>query len=153
VQSTLILSREDGSVISATGFSPDEGSPSGRSQERGASGNPQKEGPAPAEQLASAIFEFVSASNTLSSKMELLSVQNSGRLDITSLSNEENNARPKHHVGKDVDTHDKVGGNEVQLIRMRTKRQEIIIYPDTKFLCCVIQAVGKFGQSNGDGAG
>jgi hypothetical protein len=36
---------------------------------------------------------------------------------------------------------------------MRTKRQEIIIYPDTKFLCCVIQAVGKFGQSNGDSAG
>ena len=153
MQSTLILSREDGSVISATGFSPDEGSPSGRSQERGASGNRPKEGPAPTEQLASAIFEFVSASNTLSSKMELLSVQNSGRLDITSLSNEESNARSKHHVGKDVDTHDKAGGNEVQLIRMRTKRQEIIIYPDAKFLCCVIQAVGKFGQSNGDSAG
>ena len=153
MQSTLILSREDGSVISATGFSPDEASPSGRSQERGASGNPPKEGPAPAEQLASAIFEFVSVSNSLSSKMELLSVQNSGRLDITSLSNEENSARSKHHVGKDVDTHDKVGGNEVQLIRMRTKRQEIIIYPDTKFLCCVIQAIGKFGQSNGDSAG
>ena len=153
MQSTLILSREDGSVISATGFSQDEGSPSGRSQERGASGNPQKEGPAPTELLASAIFEFVSASNSLSSKMELLSVQNSGRLDITSLSNEENSARSKHHVGKDVDTHDKVGGNEVQLIRMRTKRQEIIIYPDTKFLCCVIQAIGKFGQSNSDSAG
>ena len=153
MQSTLILSREDGSVISATGFSPDEGSPSGRSQERGASGNPPKEGPAPAEQLASAIFEFVSASNSLSSRMELLSVQNSGRLDITSLSNEENNARSKHHIGKDADAHDKVGGNEVQLIRMRSKRQEIIIYPDTKFLCCVIQAVGKFGQSDGDSAG
>jgi hypothetical protein len=85
--------------------------------------------------------------------MEVLSVQNSGRLDITSLSNEESNARSKHHIGKDADAHDKVGGNEVQLIRMRTKRQEIIIYPDTKFLCCVIQAVGKFGQSDGDSAG
>jgi hypothetical protein len=69
------------------------------------------------------------------------------------LSNEENNTRSRHHVGKDADTRDKVGENEVQLIRMRTKRQEIIIYPDTKFLCCVIQAVGKFGQSNGDSAG
>jgi hypothetical protein len=153
VQSTLILSREDGSVINATGFLPEEGSQSGRSQERGASGNLLKEGPVPAEQLASAIFEFVLASNSLSSKMELLSVQNSGRLDITSLSNEENNERSRHHVEKDVDTHEKVGGNEVQLIRMRTKRQEIIIYPDTKFLCCVIQAVGKFGHSNGDSAG
>jgi hypothetical protein len=85
--------------------------------------------------------------------MEGLSVQNSGRLDITSLSNEENNARSKRHTGKDADAPDKVGGNEVQLIRMRTKRQEIIIYPDTKFLCCVIQAVGKFGQSDGDNAG
>jgi hypothetical protein len=153
VQSTLILSREDGSVISAIGFSSEEESQGGRSQERGGPGYPPNEGPTLAEQLASAIFEFVSASTSLSSKMELLSMQNSGRLDIASLSHEDNNGRSKAHVGKDTDTYDKAGGNEVQLIRMRTKRQEIIIYPDTKFLCCVIQAVGKFGQSDGDSAG
>jgi hypothetical protein len=30
---------------------------------------------------------------------------------------------------------------------LRTKRQEIIIYPDTNYLCCVVQSVGK--QANG----
>ena len=82
--------------------------------------------------------------------MEMLSLQQDRRLDITSLGNEE---APKHHLDRETDLHDKVGGNEVQLLRMRTKRQEIIIYPDTKFLCCVIQTVGKSGQSNGDSVG
>jgi hypothetical protein len=139
-------------VISATGFSPEQRTQSERSQEKEVSTSPAKEAPTPAEELASAIFQFVSASNFLSSKMEILSVPKLDRLDITSLSNEAKNATPKHQVDKDADTHDKAGG-EVQLLRMRTKRQELIIFPDTKFLCCVIQAVGKAGQSNGDGAG
>jgi hypothetical protein len=37
--------------------------------------------------------------------------------------------------------------DQVQLLRMRTKRQEIIIYPDVNYLCCVIQSVGT--QVNG----
>lgn len=85
--------------------------------------------------------------------MEILIVQKPDQLDITSLSIEGKNATAKHPVDKDVDTHDKAGGDEVQLLRMRTKRQEIIIFPDTKFLCCVVQAVGKLGQANGDSAG
>jgi hypothetical protein len=152
VQSTLILSREDGSVISATGFSSEQGTQSERSQEE-VSTKYTKEGPTPAEELASAIFQFVSASNSLSSKMEILSAQKSDRLDITSLSNEGRNATPQHHVDKDAHTHGNAEGSEVQLLRMRTKRQEIIIFPDTKFLCCVVQAVGKLGQANGDSAG
>ena len=153
MQSTLILSREDGSVISATGFSSDGNAQVGGSQEKTVSTSLVKEGPTPAEQLASSIFQFVSVSNALSSKMEMLSVQQTRRLDITSLGNEENNPALKHRGDKDAEAHNEAGANEVQLLRMRTKRQEIIIFPDTKFLCCVIQAVGKSGQSNGDHAG
>ena len=140
-------------MISATGFSSVGGAQDGRPQEKAVSASPAKEGPTPAEQLASAIFQFVSASNPLSSKMEMLSVQQARRLDITSLGNEEKSATQKRRDDKDADSNDKTGANEVQLLRMRTKRQEIIIFPDTKFLCCVIQAVGKSGQANGDGAG
>jgi hypothetical protein len=153
VQSTLILSREDGSVISATGFPSEQGTQSQGTQETAVPSSLAKEDPTPAEQLASSIFQFVSVSNSLSSKMEVLSAPKSGRLDITSLSNEENNARPKQHVGNDAEMHEKSGGNEVQLLRMRTKRQEIIIFPDTKFLCCVIQAVGRSGQSSSNNGG
>jgi hypothetical protein len=153
VQSTLILSREDGSVISATGFSSEQGTQSERSQEKEVLTKYANEEPTAAEELASAIFQFVSASNSLSSKMEILSAQKSDRLDITSLSNERKNMTSQHHVGKDAHTHDSTGGSDVQLLRMRTKRQEIIIFPDTKFLCCVVQAVGKLGQANGDSAG
>jgi len=152
VQSTLILSREDGSVISATGFAP-EVVKDGRPQETGSSASPTKEGPTAAEQVASAIFHFVSASNALSSKMEILSIQQARRLDITSLATEATAAASKQSVDNESDTHDKSGLNEVQLLRMRTKRQEIIIYPDTKFLCCVIHSVGKPGQTNAGSAG
>lgn len=37
--------------------------------------------------------------------------------------------------------------DQVQLLRLRTKRQEIIIYPDSNYICCVVQSVGK--QANG----
>lgn len=153
VQSTLILSREDGSVISATGLSSEQGTRNGRRQEQDVSTISAEEGPTPAEQLASAIFQFVLASNSLSSKMELVSVEKAERLDIASLSDEGKIAPSKHQVDRDADMRDGAGGSEVQLLRMRTKRQEVIIFPDTKFLCCVVQAVGKSGQAKGDLAG
>ena len=37
--------------------------------------------------------------------------------------------------------------DQVQLLRLRTRRQEIIIYPDSNYICCVVQSVGK--QANG----
>jgi hypothetical protein len=85
--------------------------------------------------------------------MATLLVQKSEQLDITSLSNEGKSATSKHYIDKDADTHEKAGENEVQLLRMRTRTQEIIIFPDTKFLCCVVQAIGKLEHANGDSGG
>jgi hypothetical protein len=82
--------------------------------------------------------------------METLLAQKSERLDITSLSNEEKSTTSKHQIDKDARMHEKAGESEVQLLRMRTKTQEIIIFPDTKFLCCVVQAIGKLEHANGE---
>ena len=43
--------------------------------------------------------------------------------------------------------------DDVQLLRMRTKNYEIVIFPDRKFLCCVIQDItkGLQGQNNSGG--
>jgi hypothetical protein len=85
--------------------------------------------------------------------METLLIPKSERLDITSLSSEGKSAKPKQQIDKDTDMHEKIGESEVQLLRMRTKTQEIIIFPDAKFLCCVVQAIGKLEHDNGDAGG
>ncbi len=47
---------------------------------------------------------------------------------------------------------DRSEDGEVQLLRLRTKKHEIIVYPDAKFLCCVVSRSGQGqGQSNGAG--
>lgn len=33
--------------------------------------------------------------------------------------------------------------NDVQLLRLRLKKQEVIIFPDPKYLCCVVQDMDK----------
>jgi hypothetical protein len=85
--------------------------------------------------------------------METLLIPKSERLDITSLRSEGKSAKPKQQIDKDADMHEKIGESEVQLLRMRTKTQEIIIFPDAKFLCCVVQAIGKLEHDNGDAGG
>lgn len=41
------------------------------------------------------------------------------------------------------------GESQVQLLRLRVKHREIIIFPDPQYLCCVVQRVGK--QAGGEG--
>jgi hypothetical protein len=33
--------------------------------------------------------------------------------------------------------------SQVQLLRLRVRHREIIIFPDPQYLCCVVQRVGK----------
>jgi hypothetical protein len=37
--------------------------------------------------------------------------------------------------------------SQVQLLRLRIKSREIIVFPDPQYLCCVVQRVGKQGPS------
>ena len=98
-------------------------------------------------QLAAAILSYVTAASALGSVM----------LSTVTIKHQGNGARDamtqqtKVTADGTAETgdHDTGGtGDELQLLRMRTKRQEIIIYPDSKYLCCVVQSVAKPNESS-----
>ncbi|MCJ1278682.1 hypothetical protein MMC21_006499 [Puttea exsequens] len=120
VQSTLILSKSDGSIIRSTGLlasvstsSDEDGASNGASQnELGDPTSPLRAGTEykrnesgsqkgnTAEDVARMVFAFVAASNSFT-------------------------------VGLDK-------SDEVKLLRLRTRKNEIVIVPDPKFLLVVI---------------
>lgn len=172
VESTLVLSRSDGSIICATGsISPSQqanvgGRPvsAALSATRDSTTNevanepesaseaeevtPQsKAAMGPAELLASSVLSFVHSATLLG--------RAAGR------SNDDPESQDAARAGfyetapnQEADDQEQNGDSEsagredqIQLLRLRTRRQEVIIYPDTKYLCCVVQSVGK--QANG----
>lgn len=170
VQSTLILSRKDGSIIQATGFAAAEKNTTGRwlqtqqvgQEAEGADrkspgaeasdvvGHEQEE-PKPAELLASSIFQFVTYANVLGAAL------GSTSRNATGPGPEGNPAGSSYGNGPDAfkqeanaedETERGVSEDEVQLLRLRTKNQEIIIFPDPNYLCCVVQRVGKAGTGH-----
>jgi hypothetical protein len=175
VESTLVLSRRDGSIICTTGRlyqdkqsgfvgpSTSAGQPSDSTSNGSASAEPvngqdlvsdtqrvasqDTRVVTPAETLAASIFGFVHSATLL------------GRAIGTSHNNQESRDAARAGVFETVPNpaddrkHPDDEGqstpreDQVQLLRMRTRRQEIIIYPDPSYLCCVVQSVGK--QANG----
>ena len=135
VHSTLILSREDGSIISVTGqLASPQTSPQNTETEP-----TTKATPTAAEELALSIFSFVSSAKSLGMTMEpLLAQKNTSLRSLTTY--EPTTSKPED--------------GEVQLLRLRTKKHEIIVYPDTRFLCCVVSRSGHGqGQGIGDNTG
>lgn len=54
---------------------------------------------------------------------------------------------------RDADAGDRDEENEVKLLRMRTKKHEIVVVPDKKYLLCVVHdAAGATSGSGGAGA-
>jgi hypothetical protein len=171
VESTLVLSRGDGSIICATGsLSRNErNTAGGRSRSTipatattsadptslEATHNEEAELKAdgvasqnklpknPAETLALAVFGFVHSATLL------------GRAVAGSHSSQDNQDAAPANIFESIpsqpgdDQHQLKGDestnkeDQVQLLRLRTRRQEVIIYPDTNYLCCVVQSVGK----------
>lgn len=178
VQSTLILSRRDGSIIRATGVaaaktpktSPSTIGVGGRAgapypqdpqTHTGNAGQTPVEGgndvatqntaeatetsaqektPEPVELLAASIFQFVSNADALGVTLGTVTRGAvAGAESGTALYGE--NAR--HDGGRDEEFDQTRGEDDVQLLRLRTKHQEIIIFPDPKYICCVVQRMGK----------
>jgi len=170
VQSTLILSKKDGSIIRATGFdasekpntsntgqsyqwSPAQGGTE-RSDRHDGNGagikvtsetNASQDEPKTVEVLASSIFDFVNSASALG-----LTLGTTSRLTATS------DRTPRRPTDRESTTternpEDEIesrnGADEVQLLRLRTKHQEIIIFPDPNYICCVVQRVGKAGNA------
>ena len=175
VQSTLILSRRDGSIIRATGVGlPGDGGASAAGKpyqwsqvqdsnggsngvEREAASLTEKlEEPAdsqqtarPVEILAASIFQFVNNANVLGETLGTTS-RNGARADGTFAAGGYGETLDASQKGQgfEDDTENTPGADDVQLLRLRTKHQEIIIFPDPKYICCVVQRVGRPGASH-----
>lgn len=165
VESTLILSRKDGSIIKVAGSleeAPEhagsgtasssavtsahgqaepveakvteDGEADGEAAD-GATMSDAEAGPTRAEILASDIHQFVAAASSLASSLQ--STARSTESDPSYKSGSDH-----RHVQQDAAApraEQQAASSEVQLLRMRTKKHEIIIYPDPNFLCCVVQ--------------
>lgn len=161
VESTLILSRKDGSIIKVAGSleeAPEHAGSGTASSSAVTSAHGQAEpveakvtedgeaadgatmsdaeaGPTRAEILASDIHQFVAAASSLASSLQ--STARSTESDPSYKSGSDH-----RHVQQDAAApraEQQAASSEVQLLRMRTKKHEIIIYPDPNFLCCVVQ--------------
>jgi hypothetical protein len=163
VESTLILSRKDGSIIKAKGF-PDApqrprasstlaystdpittGDINSAGNQEGAVENDTVPAPSPPEQLASSIFDFVKSASALG--LTLCEVSAEEEDDSAGFRRSQPAAKPTAEQ-KTSDVTDKARDeSQVQLLRLRIKRREIIVFPDPQYLCCVVQRVGKQGPA------
>ena len=175
VESTLILSRSVGTIICATGnLSRNERNGElGRPRTAGLATEATATEPkatettdssdaklevdgaavqnnqvlSPAERLAVAVFGFVQSATMLGRAVggsyHDHDMQDAARTNLfdtvtSQLGNSQYQMEEVENSSKE---------DQVQLLRLRTKRQEIIIYPDSNYICCVVQSVGK--QANG----
>jgi hypothetical protein len=148
VQSTLILSRSDGSIIRATGF---EEAPvislsqpitaadqSKGAQEATAYASNGQQDLKPAESLAASIYQFVQNAASLGKALGTTSRSGSGSRDsIHGYGGRAQSANKP--LGQDDEVDAANNEDDVQLLRLRTKQQEIIIFPDPSYICCVVQ--------------
>jgi hypothetical protein len=187
VQSTLILSRKDGSIIQSTGLlapsqthssqpsrnavasaempmsSPSEPASSSNSHDvpnlpdQASFANQQPYKPSQAEALAAHIHAFVLSASALSVSLShppSATIAEDGYHGRSSNVNVEDGAG-NGAVDEDVEeaeNRDKEEGDEVKLLRLRTKKHEIVVVPDRKYLLCVVHDnCGMFSMSGGGG--
>ena len=156
VQSTLILSRRNGSIVTSSGFgSADKRrraesmagyqvQSNDKSQHDSQEGLEQQvriEKLSAEQELATSIFQFVQAADALGSTLDSVSAEQ-GSDEYTTHRNDD--------VSKDSANKDATAVSDeahVQLLRLRVKHYEIIIFPDPRYLCCVVQRVGRLSTS------
>jgi hypothetical protein len=188
VQSTLILSRKDGSIIQSTGLlapsqthssqpsrnavasaempmsSPSEPASSSNSHDvpnlpdQASFANQQPYKPSQAEALAAHIHAFVLSASALSVSLShppSATIAEDGYHGRSSNVNGVEDGAGNGAVDEDVEeaeNRDKEEGDEVKLLRLRTKKHEIVVVPDRKYLLCVVHDnCGMFSTSGGGG--
>lgn len=210
VQSTLILSRKDGSIIQSTGLlaaasvslgagntintdstenvaapvvvpassdltspapsSSHQDSPATLNATTNATASPQNQNkeqsykPSQAETLAAHIFAFMTSASGLA--LSLSGSGSTGSEDIGFESRSRSAINGIQDSGTATPTEkrpdDTMGGrsnereedDEIKLLRLRTKKHEIVVVPDRKYLLCVVHdASGAAATSSSGGAG
>lgn len=175
VQSTLILSRKDGSIIQSTGLlaaqeqntprqtplasSTPEPNPLAQSTDPSPAPTTSQSTyqPSQAEALAAHIFNFVSSASALGISLSKPIPQQSGDAPNSSgldgaYGTYTNGTRTPGEE-QDADAGDRDEEDEVKLLRMRTKKHEIVVVPDKKYLLCVVHdAAGATGGPGSAGA-
>ncbi|KAI7973297.1 hypothetical protein EIK77_000645 [Talaromyces pinophilus] len=202
VQSTLILSRKDGSIIQSTGLlaatspsslgtsnttntdnnlgnsspsraavtnssatdlssptlPPPESTVSGQPSTNSTQSNQQPYKPSQAETLAAHIFAFMTSASGLALSL-------SGPGSITANDDIGYDSRSKAINGT-LDngtstpddtttdrTHEREEDDEIKLLRLRTKKNEIVVVPDRKYLLCVVHDASGAGATSSSGGG
>jgi hypothetical protein len=158
VESTLILSRKDGSIIKTSGFAssekrrraqssapfqpPENGL---QSKDEGAAGeeaDSEQRKSLPQEELAASIFHFMKAAGTLGSTLTSVADEQAQEDGSQLRKSDANNVAPD--AGDTTEEGEtRRNDSQVQLLRLRVRHREIIIFPDPQYLCCVVQRVGK----------
>lgn len=171
VQSTLILSRKDGSIIQSTGLlaaqetnplhqtplasSTAEANPLAQpdsTPDSPAPTTPSTYQPSQAEALAAHIFTFVSSASALGVSLAKPIPQSSDAPSSSSLDGgygTYGNGTSAAQEERDAEGTDRDDEDEVKLLRMRTKKHEIVVVPDKKYLLCVVHDAA--GASGGPG--
>lgn len=147
VQSTLILARKDGSIIKASGAILQEqdrvSQAKNEEQLRVAAQNGStgvNKGELPADQqyssqieaLARGVYDFVVAAESLGSTVQAIKQQQQSTYSTGTY---------KERGSDNPEEVESLGREDVQLLRLRLVRQEVIIFPDPKYLCCVVQGL------------
>lgn len=170
VQSTLILSRKDGRIIQSTGqLAPQDtrpapiasteptqaAQPSDSSPTSSAPPTPSTYQPSQAETLAAHIFTFVSSASALGAALSrptqsIANAHTPPALDGAHDAYGNGTGTPREE-DKDAGDGDREDDDEVKLLRMRTKKHEIVVVPDRKYLLCVVHDAAPGNAASGAG--
>ena len=92
----------------------------------------------PAAELATSIFHFVQIADSLGMTLSTIAAEQESD-DFTPQRGELEQITSD--AGEDGAVH--TDSSQIQLLRLRIKHREIIIFPDPRYLCCVVQRQGR----------
>ena len=100
--------------------------------------------PSPAEDLATSILQFVTSAALLGTTLCSVAAENVEE-EAASFQRSQQGEKSITESNKATLENSEAFRDEsqVQLMRLRVKSREIIIYPDPQYLCCVVQKTGK----------
>jgi hypothetical protein len=110
--------------------------------------------PSQAETLAAHIFAYVSSASALGISLSKPITQTGEGSNATALNGygTYGNGMSTPQEERDADTADR-DEDEVKLLRMRTRKHEIVVVPDRKYLLCVVHDAAHASTGAGAGAG